>query len=783
MTDSGAKSLSDVGRRGYLTRVLVVYLGASYAVLEITDIFIDQLGLPDWFFPGVITLLLFGLPIVVATALVQFRARGSVAEAAAPPETGLATDVGTRAEASDSVQAGAAEPARRPWLTWRKALVGFAAAFALWGLVVAGYMAMRALGIGPVGSLVAAGVMDERDRVILADFGNNTNDPLLGRAATEALRIDLSSSTIVTVVSGPAVDRVLVLMEADPEQPLDEGLAREVAIREGIEAVVAGDITQVGSGYVLTARLVGAQDGQVLAATRETARDSTAIIGAIDRLSKSLRSRVGESLKTIRDSEPLDQVTTASLEALRKYSLAQRIIEQGDHERAIGLLDEAVALDSAFAMAWRKLGVTLGNLNRDRAREIEALTKAYELRDKLSDRERYLTEGSYYQGVTGESGRAAAAYQSILDLYPGDTWAMNNLALIFFEDRDYRRAEQLFERALQTDSADALFYGNAIAAQAAIGDFGRAEETHRHLAEKFPEHPDALMDGVALATAQFDYGLAGERLRQSQLASSSNRMVQLALTFSAAQLAEVRGQLNEAERLLEQARLAFEQQEELGAALATTVRIAFYDLMLRGQVDTAVERVEAALTQYPLDEMDAFDRPYETLALFYALAEQDVKSRAMLAAAEAVGDPNDSHDQDPDGDYARAVLAINSGDTDAAIRHTKLADVGPCSTCSMPVLGHVYDAGGQTDSVVAVYERYLETPWLYRLASTDWWALAGIYERLGGVYELRGDTERALFYYNQLVELWKDADAELQPRVEAAQRAIERLRAEPAVGS
>ena len=132
MTDSAAKGLSDVGRRGYLTRVLVVYLGASYAVLEITDIFIDQLGLPDWFFPGVITLLLIGLPIVVATALVQFRARRSAPQPGEPQAAAPATDLATGTAAADAAQVGAVEPARRPWLTWRKALVGFAAVWAVW---------------------------------------------------------------------------------------------------------------------------------------------------------------------------------------------------------------------------------------------------------------------------------------------------------------------------------------------------------------------------------------------------------------------------------------------------------------------------------------------------------------------------------------------------------------------------------------------------------------------------------------------------------------------------
>jgi len=777
MTGQTTTSQPETSRRGYLTRVLVVFLGASYAVLEITDIFIDQIGLPDWVFPGVIVLLLMGLPIVVATALVQSRFRG--AGSAGP---GARSETAAAAMGSEGESAAAVAAPAKQWLTWRKAIVGFVAAFAIWGLVVAVYMTMRAFGVGPVGSLVAAGVIEERERIILADFENHTSDPLLGQAATEAFRIDFSQSSIVTVVEPASLDLALQRMQLDPDQPLDDDLAREVAIREGIKAVLEGEITPVGASYQLSAQLVSARDGQMLVAHRETARDSTQIIGAIDRLSKKLRERMGESLRTIRANEPLDQVTTPSLEALREYSQAVRLSEEGEHERAIPLLEAAVEHDTAFAMAWRKLGITLGNLDRDRARQVEALTQAYNHRDRLTDRERFMTEGSYYNGVNRDSERAAAAYQALLDLYPNDTWAMNNLALIYFDDREYRRANRLFSRAIELDSASSLYYQNAIQTEVAVGDFGAAEQKYQRITEMYPNHPVSLTDGAALASARFDYDLAEERLREASKRTDVNRLAQLALGFTQAQLAEIRGQLGEAERILEEGALAFEQAGDFGNYYGIMVRIAFYDLMLRGQPDRAVQRIEEVLARHPLEELDSLDRPYGTLAVFYVLAGRIEKSREMLALAQAV-DAQQAYDENPETQFAAALLAANAGLDDEAIRQVRLADVGSCSMCALPVLGQIYDAAGQTDSVVAVYERYLETPWLYRLAATDWWALAGIYERLAGLYELRGDTDEAISYYNKFVELWEDADAELQPRVDAARRSIERLSAEPGAAS
>jgi tetratricopeptide (TPR) repeat protein len=312
-----------------------------------------------------------------------------------------------------------------------------------WAGVVVVYMAMRALGIGPVGTLVAAGVLEEQGRIIVADFENRTADSLLGQAVTEAFRVDLAQSPMVTLMDPATVARALERMQRSPEERLTEELAREVAVREGIGAVVAGDVTAVGGRYVLAARVFAPGDGALLAAFRETANDSTEIIEAVDRLSEELRKKVGESLKTIRGSEPLAEVTTGSLDALVKYSGAIVALNQGEVTRAIGLLEEAVELDTAFAMAYRKLGVTALN----RAERVAALTKAYEHRERLTARERNQTLGTYYTVVRDDEEGAIAAYRAVLETYPYDYVALNNLALIYMDRREYAQAETLLRRA------------------------------------------------------------------------------------------------------------------------------------------------------------------------------------------------------------------------------------------------------------------------------------------------------------------------------------------------
>jgi TolB-like protein len=169
------------------------------------------------------------------------------------------------------------------------------------GLTSALYMAGHALGVvGPGRTLTGVETPAARERIILVDFANRTSDSLLGAVATEAFRIDFGKSRTVTVMEPEFVTRVLRLMEKDPLQRLTLDLAKQVAIREGIAVVLAGEITAVGNGYMLTARVISAEDGSVLAAERVSASSSDDVMDAIDRLSERTRARIGESLRTNR---------------------------------------------------------------------------------------------------------------------------------------------------------------------------------------------------------------------------------------------------------------------------------------------------------------------------------------------------------------------------------------------------------------------------------------------------------------------------------------------------
>jgi serine/threonine-protein kinase len=404
---------------GHPVRVAALFLAGSAVVLAAVYFLVHALGLPDWVLSGSVALLVLGLPITIAAGLHERRR--------APTSVG---------------PAGLA-----PWGSLRRAMIGGGLAFAALGVVAAVYMAMRLLGIGPVGTLVASGVLDDREQLILADFEHRSPESTLAASLTEAFRVDLSQSPTLRLVDVQNVGDALHRMQRPVASSLTPALAREVAQRLGVKAIVTGKVDPVGRGYVLSASLLGATDGRVLTAVRESAGEEASLLPAIDRLSKKLRERIGESLTSIRQNPALEQVTTGSLEALRKYTTALELEEADRGEEAVPLLEEAVALDSGFAMAWRKLAVILGNTNGSASRQVAAATQAYRHRDRLPVRERDQATGYYHSFVDYDPPKVIAAYRSVLAADSNDVVALNNLAVTLIDQKRYAEAETLAVRA------------------------------------------------------------------------------------------------------------------------------------------------------------------------------------------------------------------------------------------------------------------------------------------------------------------------------------------------
>jgi len=743
-------------RFGPVGIALGLYTLGGLAALASVKLLTGWLGLPDWVLTGLIGLLVIGLPVVLVTALIQ----------------------------QPGVQMGSARlgPARgglRRRLTWPAVQRGGVLAFAGLGVVAGSHLALRALGIGPSATLLSAGIMADRERLILANFQNHTKDSLFGTLVTEALRIDLSQSPIVRLLSPAAVAEVLTRMER-PRAPLTAELAREAALREGVKTFVSGHVSTVGSGYVLSGQLVSARTGEILVGRRETARDTTELIDAIDRLSRGLRERIGEPLRALRAEPPLARFTTSSLEALRKYTLAERVNDaEGNFEGAATLLEEAIALDPTFAMAYRKLGVALQFLNQE-DRRIAALTKAYELRDRLPERERYHIRATYESVVNHNPAKAAAIYQALLSIYPDDPIALHNLANSYQDLGKHAEAVAMYGRIIESDSTSYSAFGNRINSQVLLGDWKGAQATLARGLRLFPNNGRAQYQSIMLASALHDYDKAEAFALSAKERQNESEFHHGIIVYELECLALVRGRLAEAERYEEAVLQAKRVEHDTAGSLGTSLNLAGWDITFRRAPARALAKIEAALKRYALDSLKPLERPYGGLADLYARAGKPRVARSYLARHDALRAPEEL-EQDAARHATLAQIALAEGRLEDAANEFRQQITLPkyeCETCGMAELAQVFERLGQPDSALAYYERYLNTAWINRLGVDHVW-LGPVYKAMGGLYEQKGDRARAADYYGRLVDLWSKGDPEFQPAVAEARAGLKRVLAEP----
>lgn len=635
---------------------------------------------------------------------------------------------------------------------------------------------MRLLGIGPASTLVAAGILEERDVLILADFEDRTPESSYGTTVTELFRTDLSQSPVVRLMNASVITEALARMNRPPTDVIALDLATEIAQREGVKAVVAGEIGTLGSGYVISASLLSSEDGSVLVAQRETADDDSQLIGAVDRLSAKLRERIGESLRSIRASEPLERVTTSSLEALEIYTRAVRASDIGDFERALALLRDAVEHDSTFAMAYRKLAVVLSNAFSPPSQVNAAARRAFELRDRLLPVERYLAEAFYYDKVEYDRARVVAAYRSVLEIDPDETTALNNLALELNNQRLWVEAEELALRAIDVETAPTYFV-NAVAAQIEQGKMDEATQTVALFEQRAPGQPFGELLSVFVAESQDEFAQVEVHLDAiEELTGGSPWWTNLTEWWRGA-LASMQGKIGSAEsNARRHANIMLEQRGDTSGYLVAVAYAAWIQLVYRENPAEALRLLNDGLEEFPLTDLEPRDRPYSQVAQVYAAAGSVDEARRLLAEYDAAV-PEAERRGDFERHMAEGMIAEAEGRLDDAARHYRAryeAGGENCVSCALSVLARVYEAAGEADSALAVHERAVSmrgVGWVF----DQMFVQGPDLKRLGELYEERGNAERAVEFYDQFIELWQDADPELQPMVQEARARVAAL--------
>ena len=752
--------------RRTLLRALGIYAAAFLAVAIVARAAIIAIGLPDWVFPGALIVMALGLPVILFTAMVQRQSRLALAAARTTPG-GSMPQQSTIARIAVKAQ---------PHVSWRRTAVGGATAVGGFMVLVAGYMAMRLLGIGPAGTLSAAGVFGDRERIVVADFASPVADTTLGPVVTEALRTDLAQSPNLSVLDQTRVREALDRMQVAPTARLDLSRAREVATREGAKAVLDGAVLGLGGSYVVTARLVETASGNELVSFRETADDAKGLLPAIGRLSKALRAKVGESLKSVRAAAPLEEVTTASLPALRKYAEAMELSgTMGDAPRVETLLREAIALDTSFAMAWRKLGIMLGNSGGSYAAQVDALTHAFNHRDRLGPVERNLAAGAYYNQVAGRDDDALAAYEAILDIDSTNFTALNNAAIIYQDKRQPAKAAQYLKRAIQSGRPFNAWINLAVA-QFRLGDTAAALRTLDTAAVRFPGNggPFRIRSGLMFSMGQYDS--ADAYIRREALVAHDDPSAAADAASMGADVAEVQGRLAQAAALGQEWAAIQAKRGRPEAPLQAALYAALDDIWFREDHAGGIARAERALAANPLEKIPVVQRPYIQLAEVYARGGDPARARRVLAEMAAKLPPEAANLPENNPQGVRGLIALAERQPAQAIPSLAAAASlsARCELCYLADLGRAYDEAGKADSALAVYQRYLDTPSPFR-RNTDGLMLAGTLKRAGELYEARGDTARAITAYARFTSLWKNADPELQPRVAEVRQRLESL--------
>ena len=751
-----------------LGRALATWAGVAAAVALVARAAVIAVGVPGWVFPGALIVTALGLPVVLF-AWYADRTRWQLATRT--PRTGE-PPVTHGTMATLALRAG-------PRLTWQRAWMGGAIALGSFAALVIGFMFLRAMGIGPAGSLLAAGRLEDRDRLIITSFPSP--DSSLSLLVTEAVRTNLGQSRAVSVMSPVAVAAALDRMQRPRTSEITLDLAREIALREGAKAIVDGTIRSLGSGYVISLRLVTADSLNELVLYQETASGPQDILQAIDKLTRKLREKIGDSLRDVNNSPPLDQVTTSSLEALRIYAEAARSIDMGGNPiEASERLREAVRIDTTFAMAWRKLGVALNNSGLPRVSIDSALERAYRYRDRLTERERLLAEGTYFQlGPGRDRQKAIRAYEALLALDPTETAAANNLANILNGRREFARAESLYKSQIEAGRATSQQYTNLIPV---LYNQGKIEEAERYTAAALQRFANSIFAYTAPLSFMYDRKQLDSMERHLKaMTTNPSPIVKVNGYGGLATYSLLRGRINDLNRYAAQAR---QIQQALGAPrnpLADSLQFSQLDLGFFDDTVSALRRMDAMLAKTDISSLPWDLRPYLGLAAFYASAGQPARGRQFLARWEAeVPDSGRRRLQEPGRRAVQGVIALAEGRYNDALRDVWASDTtydgpnGDCAMCLYDDIAYLHYRAGQPDSALYWYEKYLDTP-LFGRYNFEGGNKPLMLKRMGELYESVGNVEKAALRYREFLALWDKADPRLQPKVADVRQRLSRL--------
>jgi serine/threonine protein kinase/Flp pilus assembly protein TadD len=647
--------------------------------------------------------------------------------------------------ASSSAAKAAEPPAAAGGKLWKTLVPAAVVVVAL----IAGGLYWRSRSTAPTAN---ATPLTEKDTVVLADFDNKTGDAVFDDALKQALAVQLGQSPFLNILSDRKVEETLRLMGRTSNERVTRDIARELCIRTGSKALLLGSISSLGGQYVIGLDAVGCSSGDTLAKEQEEAATKQDVLKALGKAASSLRSKLGESLATIQKFDVPVEATTPSLEALKAFSMGITTFRSKGNAEAIPFYKRALELDPNFAVAYASLGLVYGNLGQA-SLAAENIKKAYALRDRVSEREKYRISALYYDNVTGELEQATQVYELWSKSYPQDSVPPNNLANINAQLGQYDKAFAFTEEA-QRLAPNAIAYSNLVGLYLALNRLDDAQKTIEE-AQKQNLVSDFLHLGIyQLAFLKSD---AAEMQRQVGWAAGKPGNEDLLLS-SQSDTEAYYGHLSKARDFSRRAADAAVRADSKESAAIWQVNAALREAECGNQA-AAKQDVTAALALSP-------GRDVELLAAL-ALARSGDTVRARTIAGELEKSyPSQTVLKVYWLPVIKAALELNANNAAQSLVYLEAAAPYELGQPTQFQLGTLYPAyvRGQTQlmahngvAAAAEFQKLLDHRGI--VVNFPLGALAHL--GLARAYAISGDTAKAKAAYQDFLSLWKDADPDI----------------------
>ena len=593
----------------------------------------------------------------------------------------------------------------------------------------------------------------EKDTIVLSDFDNKTGDSVFDDTLKQGLSIQLEQSPFLDLVSERKVNETLKLMGRPAGDRLTPEATREVCQRTGSKAMLTGSIAGLGSQYVIGLKAVNCNTGDVLAEAQEQAAGKEAVLKALDSAAVSLRSKLGESLSSVQKyATPLEEATTSSLEALKAYSLGRKTNASKGETAALPFYKRAVDLDPNFAMPYVSMSVHYSNFSEP-GRAAENARKAYELREKVSERERFRIEAYYYSAATGQLDKASQAYELWRQTYPRDVAPYVNLGFISSTLGNWEKAGEEALEAMRLDPNNGSNYANLGSFYAALNRLDEAQAVYKRADERKLEREYLLQCRYQLAF------LKGDTTQMAQLAASAMGKpgTEDVLLASQADTEAWYGKFQNARDLTRRA-VDSAQHNDAKETAAAYQAVAALREVESGNRQQAITNAAAAVKLAP-------NRDVRAMAMLALARAGDTAPAEKLAAELDKLFPLDTLVQGYWLPTIRAAVALERKDPNRAVELLKVAstiELGQPTTlsvflCPVYLRGEAYLALNDGNAAAAEFQKFIDHRGL--VLNFQWGALARL--GLARAYALQGATAKTRSAYQDFLTLWKDADPDI----------------------